>query len=125
MLDGFDEGRNSLDGLPFHVTKRASSDDSAVEIVFREIQRVDEQRYRAGILVANQGFEVFRLLGLLVKIDEGGQRDLGALNAHARKLVQRLLLVADVLQLIGPGHRIVGISGAGCGQYTGDCGQDG
>ncbi len=108
VVDGLDELRNGVDSL--HLAQRAGGNHGPVEVVLGEIQGFDEKRFGLFIRESAEGLEVLWLLGFLVQRNHLGQRLLGTLHAHLGKLVQRLLLIAQIAELACPGARIVRIA---------------
>ena len=108
MLDRLDELGDRVGRL--HLAERAGGNHGTIEVVFGEVQRVDEKRFGLVVVETAQRLQVLRLLGLFVERNHLGQRLLGSLHAHLGELIQRFLLVAHTLELACPGTRIVRIA---------------
>ncbi len=113
-----------VDGVGrLHVAEHAGRDRGAVEVVVAELERLDEQRLRSLVLVARQRFQVLGALGVLVELDQRRHGGARLLDVHVGQVVERFLLRAQVLELLGPGHGIVGIALAGDGPKGEDQGE--
>ena len=110
LLDGLDERLDGVGGL--HVGQHACGDRRAVEVVVGVVEGRDHEGLRSLVLVAGEGLEVLGPLRVLVERDQGRHGGACPFDVHVGEVVEGFLLRAQVRQLLGPRHGIVGIAGA-------------